>query len=63
MLELQQRVIDRQIELFILEKSWKIAESIGSIKVEIGVSEEKLAELNYQKVSQSIVEKQRKLQS
>ena len=50
---LQQRLIDRQIELGILEKIQPSAASIAGMKSEIGVLEEKLAELGNQKASQS----------
>ena len=50
---LQQRLIDRQIELDILEKIQPSAASIAGMKSEIAVLEEKLAELSKQKASQS----------
>ncbi len=43
---LQQRLIDRQIELGVLEKTQPNAASIVGMKAEIGVLEAKLAELN-----------------
>ncbi|MGA0929211.1 MAG: GNVR domain-containing protein, partial [bacterium] len=51
---LQQRLIDRQIELGVLEKTQPNAASIAGMKAEIGVLEAKLAELNKQRDSQSI---------
>ena len=51
---LQQRLIDRQIELGLLEKTQPSAPSIMDMKAEIGVLEAKLAELNKQRESQSI---------
>ena len=51
---LQQRLIDRQIELGVLEKTQPNAASIADMKAEIGVLESKLAELNKQRDSQSI---------
>ena len=51
---LQQRLIDRQIELGVLEKIQPNAASIAGMKAEIGVLEAKLAELNKQRDSQSI---------
>ena len=51
---LQQRLIDRQIELGVLEKTQPSAPSITDMKAEIGVLEAKLAELNKQRESQSI---------
>ena len=50
---LQQRLIDRQIELGILEKIQPGAASVADMKSEIGVLEKKLAELGNQKASQS----------
>jgi uncharacterized protein involved in exopolysaccharide biosynthesis len=50
---LQQRLIDRQIELGVLEKTQPNAPSIADMKAEIGVFEAKLAELNKQRDSQS----------
>ena len=52
---LQQRLIDRQIELVLLEKTQPGAPSITDMKAEIGVLEAKLAELNKRRESQSIV--------
>ena len=43
---LQQRLVDRQIEMRILEKTHPSASSIAGMKSEIGVLEEKLAELD-----------------
>ena len=54
MANLQQRLIDRQIELGVLEKTHPSAASITDMKAEIGVLEAKLAELNKQRDSQSI---------
>jgi LPS O-antigen subunit length determinant protein (WzzB/FepE family) len=51
---LQQRLIDRQIELGVLEKTQPNAASIAGMKAEIGVLDAKLAELNKQRDSQSI---------
>lgn len=51
---LQQRLIDRQIELGVLEKTQPNAPSIADMKAEIGVLEAKLAELNKQRDSLSI---------
>ena len=51
---LQQRLIDRQIELGVLEKTQPSAASITDMKAEIGVLEAKLAELNKQRDVQSI---------
>ena len=51
---LQQRLIDRQIELGVFEKTRPNAASIAGMKAEIGVLEAKLAELNKQRDSQSI---------
>ena len=51
---LQQRLIDRQIELGVLEKKQPSAPSITDMKAEIGVLEAKLAELNKLRESQSI---------
>ena len=51
---LQQRLIDRQIELGVLEKTQPNAASIAGMKAEIGVLEAKLAELNKQRDSQSM---------
>ena len=51
---LQQRLIDRQIELGVFEKTQPNAASIAGMKAEIGVLEAKLAELNKQRDSQSI---------
>ena len=51
---LQQRLIDRQIELGVLEKTQPNVASTASMKAEIGVLEAKLAELNNQRDSQSI---------
>ena len=51
---LQQRLIDRQIELGVLEKTQPNAASIADMKAEIGVLESKLAELNKQRDSLSI---------
>ena len=51
---LQQRLIDRQIELGVLEKTQSSAPSITDMKTEIGVLEAKLAELNKLRESQSI---------
>ncbi|MEC8542726.1 MAG: Wzz/FepE/Etk N-terminal domain-containing protein [SAR324 cluster bacterium] len=51
---LQQRLIDRQIELGVLEKTQPSAASITEMKAEIGVLEAKLAELNKQRNGQSI---------
>ncbi len=51
---LQQRLIDRQIELDVLEKTQPSAASITDIRAEIGVLEAKLAELNKQRDVQSI---------
>ncbi len=50
---LQQRLIDRQIELGVLEKTQPNAASIAGMKAEIGVLEAKLAELNKQRDGQS----------
>ena len=50
---LQQRLVDRQIEMRILEKTHPSASSIAGMKSEIRVLEEKLAELDNQKASQS----------
>jgi len=50
---LQQRLIDRQIELGVLEKTQPNAASIADMKAEIGVLEAKLAELNKQRDGQS----------
>jgi len=50
---LQQRLIDRQIELGVLEKTQPNAPRIADMKAEIGVLEAKLAELNKQRDSQS----------
>ncbi len=50
---LQQRLIDRQIELGVLEKTQPDAASIAGMKAEIGVLEAKLAELNKQRDGQS----------
>ena len=54
MANLQQRLIDRQIELGVLEKTQPSAASITYMKAEIGGLEAKLAELNKQRSSQSI---------
>ena len=51
---LQQRLIDRQIELGVLEKTQPSVPSITDMKAEIGVLEAKLAELNKLRESQSI---------
>ena len=51
---LQQRLIDRQIELDVLEKTQPSAASITYMKAEIGGLAAKLAELNKQGSSQSI---------
>ena len=51
---LQKRLIDRQIELGVLEKTQPSAPSIKDIIAEIGVLEAKLAELNKQREIQSI---------
>ncbi|MGB0483510.1 MAG: GNVR domain-containing protein [bacterium] len=51
---LQQRLIDRQIELGVLQKTQPSAASITDMKAEIGVLEAKLAELNKRRESQSI---------
>ncbi|MEK9974331.1 MAG: GNVR domain-containing protein [Deltaproteobacteria bacterium] len=51
---LQQRLIDRQIELGVLQKTQPSAASITDMKAEIGVLEAKLAELNKQRDVQSI---------
>jgi capsular polysaccharide biosynthesis protein len=51
---LQQRLIDRQIELGVLEKTQPNTASIAGMKAEIGVLEAKLAALNKQRDSQSI---------
>ena len=51
---LQQRLIDRQIELDVLEKTQPSAASITYMKAEIGGLAAKLAELNKQRSSQSI---------
>ena len=51
---LQQRLIDRQIELGVLEKTQPSAPSITDMQAEIGVLEAKLAELNKLRESQSI---------
>ncbi len=51
MANLQQRLIDRQIELGVLEKTQPSAASITDMKAEIGVLEAKLAELNKQRQS------------
>ena len=51
---LQQRLIDRQIELGVLEKTQPSAAIITEMKAEIGVLEAKLAELNKQRNGQSI---------
>ena len=51
---LQQRLIDRQIELGVLEKTEPSTPSIRDIRAEIGVLEAKLAELNKQRNGQSI---------
>ena len=51
---LQQRLIDRQIELGVLETTQPNAASIVGMKAEIGVLEAKLAELNKRRDSQSI---------
>jgi hypothetical protein len=50
---LQQRLVDRQIEMRILEKTHPSASNIVGMKSEIRVLEEKLAELDNQKASQS----------
>ena len=51
---LQQRLIDRQIELGVLEKTQPSAPSITDMKAEIGVLEAKLAELNKERDFKSI---------